>query len=117
MILAGECEKQCISGLFRLPNHPRGTKGDNGAAKDLGGAKKVRGENGKEFMEVEVVTAKEDIEQLWKASRNSLRTPAPEEKQHRDAATKQSDHDRNSRTNVVVAWIGTNMWVIKYLDG
>jgi len=89
-----------------------GTKGDNGAAKDLGGAKKVKGENGKEFMEVEVVTAKEDIEQLWKASRNSLRTPAPEEKQHRDAATKQSDHDRNSRTNVVVAWIGTNMIMV-----
>jgi len=60
---------------------------------------------------VEVVTAKEDIEQLWTASRQFLRTPAPEEKEHRDAATKQTDHDRNSRTNVVLAWTGTNMCV------
>ncbi|KAF8326373.1 chitin synthase 2 [Cantharellus anzutake] len=89
-----------------------GTKGDNGAAKDLGGAKKVKDENGKEVMEVEVITAKEDIDKLWKASQHSLRIPAPEEKQHRDAATKQSDHDRNSRTNVVLAWIGTNMIMV-----
>lgn len=71
----------------------------------------MKGANGKEVIEVEVVTAREDVEQLWLASKNSLRTPAPDEKQHRDAATKQSDHDRNSRTNVVLAWIGTNMYV------
>lgn len=88
-----------------------GTKGDNGAAKDLGGAKKVKGEDGKELMEVEVPTAREDVEQLWNASKNALRVPAPEEKQHRDAATKQADQDRNSRTNVVLAWVGTNMCV------
>jgi len=89
-----------------------GTKGDNGSTKDLGGAKKVKSASGKDVLEVEVVTAREDVEQLWLASKNSLRTPAPEEKQHRDAATKQSDHDRNSRTNVVLAWIGTNMAMI-----
>lgn len=88
-----------------------GTKGDNGAAKDLGGAKKVKGEDGKEFMEVEILTAREDVDQLWTASRAALRMPAPEEKQRRDAATKQADHDRNSRTNVVLAWVGTNMCV------
>jgi len=89
-----------------------GTKGDNGAAKDLGGAKKVKGEGGKEMMEVELPTAKEDVDQLWSAARSSLRTKPPEEKEHRDAATKQADHDKNSRTNVVLAWVGTNMLMI-----
>lgn len=92
-----------------------GTKGDNGAAKDLGGAKKVKGDDGKEVMEVEILTAREDVDQLWAASKAALRLPAPEEKQRRDAATKQADHDRNSRTNVVLAWVGTNMCVF-YLD-
>lgn len=89
----------------------RGTKGDNGAAKDLGGAKKVQGEGGKELMEVELPTAREDVDQLWSAARSSLRNKAPEEREHRDAATKQADHDKNSRTNVVLAWVGTNMFV------
>ncbi|KAJ7150196.1 chitin synthase [Mycena filopes] len=89
-----------------------GTKGDNGAAKDLGGAKKVKGEDGKEMMEVEIMTAREDVDQLWNASRAALRVPPPNDKEHRDAATKQTDHDRNSRTNVVLAWVGTNMLMI-----
>jgi chitin synthase len=89
-----------------------GTKGDNGAAKDLGGAKKVKGEGGKELMEVEVVTQREDVDQLWVAARSSMKIKPPEEKEHRDAATKQADHDRNSRTNVVLAWVGTNMAMI-----
>ncbi|KAF8899212.1 chitin synthase 2 [Infundibulicybe gibba] len=89
-----------------------GTKGDNGAAKDLGGAKKVKGDDGKEFMEVELPTAREDVDQLWAASRAALKVRPPEEKEHRDAATKQADHDRNSRTNVVLAWVGSNMVMI-----
>ncbi|KAF8203987.1 glycosyltransferase family 2 protein [Pholiota molesta] len=89
-----------------------GTKGDNGAAKDLGGAKKVKGEDGQEVMEVEIPTAREDVDQLWSASKAALRNKPPEEKEHRDAATKQADHDRNSRTNVVLAWVGTNMILI-----
>lgn len=89
-----------------------GTKGDNGAAKDLGGAKKVKGDDGKDMMEVEVPTAREDVDQLWVASRNALKTRPPDEKEHRDAATKQTDHDRNSRTNVVLAWVGSNMLLI-----
>ena len=86
-----------------------GTKGDNGASKDLGGAKKVKGEDGKEFMEVEIPTAREDVDQLWIASRNALKVKPEAQKEHRDAATKQADHDRNSRTNVVLTWVGTNM--------
>lgn len=87
----------------------RGTKGDNGSAKDLGGAKKVKGEGGKDMMEVELPTAREDVDRLWAASRSALKIRPAEEKEHRDAATKQADHDRNSRTNVVLAWVGTNM--------
>ena len=88
-----------------------GTKGDNGSSKDLGGAKKVV-KDGKEVLEVEVPTVKEDIDSLWQASRSVLRQKPPPEKEHRDAATKQLDHDRNSRTNVVLTWIGTNMYVV-----
>ncbi|TFK26808.1 chitin synthase 2 [Coprinopsis marcescibilis] len=89
-----------------------GTKGDNGAAKDLGGAKKVKGEDGKEMMEVAVPTAREDVDQLWQASQSSLRIKPIEEKEKRDASTKQADSDRNSRTNVVLAWVGSNMMLI-----
>ncbi|KAG5219456.1 glycosyltransferase family protein [Salix suchowensis] len=91
---------------------PTGTKGDNGSAKDLGGAKKVKNDDGKEFMEVELPTAREDVDSLWAASRSALRVVPPEEKEHRDATTKQADHDRNSRTNVVLAWVGSNMAMI-----
>jgi len=89
-----------------------GTKGDNGAAKDLGGAKKIKGDDGKEMLEVELPTAREDVDQLWSASRNALKIKPAEEKEHRDSATKQADHDRNSRTNVVLAWVGSNMLLI-----
>ncbi|KAH9932014.1 chitin synthase [Epithele typhae] len=89
-----------------------GTKGDNGSAKDLGGAKKVKGEGGKDMLEVELPTAREDVDQVWAASRTALSFKPAEEKEHRDAATKQADHDRNSRTNVVLAWVGTNILMI-----
>jgi chitin synthase len=89
-----------------------GTKGDNGSAKDLGGAKKTKDADGNEVMEVELPTAREDVDQLWAASRAALRQKAPEEKEHRDASTKQADNDRNSRTNVVLAWVGSNMVMI-----
>lgn len=89
-----------------------GTKGDNGAAKDLGGAKKVKGDDGKVMIEVELPSAREDVERLWNASRSALKMKVPLEKQHRDAVTKQADHDRNSRTNVVLAWVGSNMLLI-----
>lgn len=91
-----------------------GTKGDNGSAKDLGGAKKAKDANGNEVLEVEVPTSREDVEDLWQASRVALRNKPPEEKEHRDAATKQADHDRNSRTNVVVLWMITNMFMILF---
>lgn len=89
-----------------------GTKGDNGAAKDLGGAKKVANKEGQDMYEVELPSAREDVDSVWAASKAALRNKPAEEKQHRDAATKQADHDRNSRTNTVLAWVATNMTMI-----
>lgn len=89
-----------------------GTKGDNGASKDLGGAKKIAGKDGEDVYEVELPTAREDVDRVWAASKAALRTRPAEEKEHRDAKTKQSDHDRNSRTNTVLLWTGTNMLMI-----
>jgi chitin synthase len=89
-----------------------GTKGDNNAAKDLGGAKPVKGSDGKTMLEVELPSAREDVDSLWIASQSALRHKPVEEKQHRDAETKQQDHDRNSRTNVVLTWVGTNMAMV-----
>jgi len=89
-----------------------GTKGDNGSSKDLGGATKVKGKDGKDVMAVELPAQQEDVDSLWTASKNSLHHKPPPAKEHRDAATKQADHDRNSRTNIVLAWIGTNMVMI-----
>ena len=108
-----------------------GTKGDNGAAKDLGGAKKVTGKDGSDMFEVELPTAREDVDSVWAASRSALRQKPIEEKEHRDAATKGADRDRAwvrrafwryhfrpdqvmvmQRTNTLLAWIGTNMLMI-----
>ncbi|KAH8119992.1 chitin synthase 2 [Phellopilus nigrolimitatus] len=114
MFLLPSCEF-CILVMYafcNLHDVTWGTKGDNGATKDLGGAKKVKDASGKEFMEVELPTAREDVDSLWAASRNALQHKPAEEKEHRDAETKQADHDRNSRTNVVLAWVGTNMFMI-----
>ena len=58
-------------------------KGGNGAAKDLGGAKKVKDANGKEVMEVELPGAREDVDSLWQAARTALRNKPPPEKEHR----------------------------------
>jgi len=88
-----------------------GTKGQSGT-KDLGGAKKVQTKDGKEVLEVELPAAREDAEQLWSAARSALRNKPPPIREHRDAATKQSDNDANSRTNVVLAWVATNVTLI-----
>ena len=64
---------------------------------------------GNDVLEIEVPTQREDAAKIWDAARSSLGRKPPAEKEHRDAETKQADHDRNSRTNVVLAWIGTNM--------
>ena len=67
-----------------------GTKGDNGASKDLGAAKKVE-KDGKEMAEVALPTKEEDVEALWQQARSELRVPAKEVREKRSPETKRSD--------------------------
>jgi len=88
-----------------------GTKGDNGAAKDLGQAKKVE-KDGKEMAEVAMPTKQEDVEALWQQARQELRVPAKEVHEKRTPETKRNDEDRTFRTNVVLLFLGCNMLII-----
>jgi len=62
-------------------------------------------------MEVELPTVREDVDHIWAAARSALQQKPLKEREHRDAATKQADSDRTSRTNVVLAWLATNRCV------
>ena len=99
-----------------------GTKGDNGASKDLGQAKKVE-KDGKEMAEVALPTKQEDVEALWQQARQELRVPHKETAEKRSPETKRADEDRNfrwvlvrsglmPRTNVVLLFLGCNMAMI-----
>ncbi len=52
---------------------PWRTKGDDGVAKDLGAAKKTTGKDGSDVFEVDLPTAREDVDSVWAASRAALR--------------------------------------------
>ena len=83
-----------------------GTKGDNGASKDLGQAKKVE-KDGKEMVrfiflfnlaivlmtqaEVALPTKQEDVDALWSQARSELRVPAEKLKEKRSPETKRND--------------------------
>ena len=67
-----------------------GTKGDNGAAKDLGQVKKIE-KDGKEIAEVAMPTRQEDVDALWAQARQELRVPEKEVREKRSAETKRSD--------------------------
>jgi chitin synthase len=73
-----------------------GTKGDNGASKDLGQAKKVE-KDGQEMAEVALPTKQEDVENLWQQARQELRVPFKEKSEKRSPETKRADEDRNFR--------------------
>ena len=64
------------------------------------------------MVEVELPTSLEDVDHLWDASFNALAFKPPPEKEDRDPVTRQADEDRNSRTNLILAWFGTNMYVL-----
>jgi chitin synthase len=75
-----------------------GTKGDNGAAKDLGQAKKVE-KDGKEMAEVAMPTRQEDVDALWSQARQELRVPEVEKREKRSAETKRADRES------VIPWL------------
>lgn len=90
-----------------------GTKGDNGAAKDLGQVKIVK-KNGEKLAEVKA-TRQEDIEDLYRQARAELRAPIEHVKEKRSEETKRNDADRNFRTHVVLWFLGVNMVLILVL--
>jgi chitin synthase len=81
------------------------------AAKNLGGASK---KEGKDVVEVDLPTAPKDIDSLWVACRKDLSVPEKEVKVKRDSATKQKDHMANFRTNVMLAYLGSNMALVLF---
>ncbi|KAL5039483.1 chitin synthase [Batrachochytrium dendrobatidis JEL423] len=88
-----------------------GTKGDNSAS-SLGGAKTIKGKDGKMTVEVEVPTDHNDINANYETFIRNLRQPRPNEKKRRDAKTKQEDYFHNFRTRIVLTWMFMNAAVI-----
>lgn len=70
-----------------------GTKGST-TIKDLGGAKKSKGDDGKELVEVSIPTAEADIDELWLNMRKDISTPAvvKHEKRSLDGELDQPSH-------------------------
>lgn len=91
-----------------------GTKQSNGPATDLGGATGCNSkQDGKgEMVDVKIPTSAADAEELWTHYRQTLSQPTVEVKQKRDKATRQEDHAKNFRTNLVLIWMCTNALVV-----
>jgi chitin synthase len=89
-----------------------GTKGDNGNSQDLGAVKSSKGKDGKDMIEVEVPSDKNDINAGYDRFVRALKEPRPEEKKKRDAKTKQEDYFRNFRTQVILWWMFTNAMLV-----
>lgn len=87
-----------------------GTKTDGGA-RDLGSAKKAT-KDGQEAVEVDIPTAPKDIDRLWQTARSELSRPLPESKSKRSSGEKQSDRMATYRTNVLLAYIGSNLALV-----
>ena len=85
-----------------------GTKGDNTMKTDLG-VVKVGSDN---KVEVDVPTKDEDIDHEYDRVLKILAKPRQEEKQKRDAQTKQEDYYKSFRTRVVLAWLISNLGLI-----
>jgi chitin synthase len=85
-----------------------GTKGDNTVKTDLGVVK--TGSDNK--VEVNIPSKDEDIDQEYNRVLEILKKPRQEEKQKRDASTKQEDYYKSFRTRVVLGWLITNLALI-----
>lgn len=63
-------------------------------------------------VEVDIPSKDEDIDNEYDRALKILAKPRPEEKQKRDASTKQEDYYKSFRTRVVLAWLITNLALI-----
>ncbi|CAG8693238.1 15414_t:CDS:2, partial [Dentiscutata heterogama] len=89
-----------------------GTKGDNGSTGNLSSAQAVTGKDGKQMFKVDVPTERDDINAAYDKITNELRVKVHKEKQHRDVATKKDDYYKLFRTNLVLAWMFSNGFLI-----
>ncbi|KAJ3293280.1 Chitin synthase, class 2 [Borealophlyctis nickersoniae] len=93
-----------------------GTKGDNGTATDLGAVTATKNKDGKQVVEVEVPTERNDINANYEKFLAQLAQPRPTGDKHRDSKTKQEDYFRNFRTKVVLGWAFSNALVVVVLS-
>jgi chitin synthase len=63
-------------------------------------------------VEVDVPSKDEDIDHEYDRVLKILAKPRPQEKQKRDASTKQEDYYKSFRTRVVLAWLISNLALI-----
>jgi chitin synthase len=88
-----------------------GTKGDNQPKNDLGHAKATK-EDGKEVVDVEVPTSREDINNAYDNVLKELAVKPEVVKTKRDAATKREDYYRMFRTRLVLGWMFSNFLLV-----
>ncbi|KAK0552700.1 Chitin synthase, class 2 [Tilletia horrida] len=101
-----------IYSMSNLHDVSWGTKGDNAPSTDLGSASAQKGKDGKAAVEVKIPTTADETEELWAHMQRDLAVPKAEQKSHRSADQKASDHAANFRTSFLLWWLGTNALLI-----
>ncbi|KAJ3051351.1 Chitin synthase, class 2 [Rhizophlyctis rosea] len=90
-----------------------GTKGDNDAnATDLGAVTAQKGKDGKQMVEIDIPSERNDINANYEKFLSGLAQPRPDSHKSRDSKTKQEDYFRNFRTKVVCLWAFSNALII-----
>lgn len=115
LFLPSFCNILNVYAFCNLHDVSWGTKGDNAAA-SLGGVVAVKNKDGKETVEVEMITELRDIEINYEKFIRNLAEPRPVEHKSRDSKTKMEDYFKNFRTRVVLSWLFSNLLVVVALS-
>jgi chitin synthase len=91
-----------------------GTKGDN-QAPSLGGVTATQGKDGKQTVEIDFPSDKNEINSNYENFIQAMRQPKQQVKSKPDAKTRQDDYFRNFRTTTVLFWAFTNALLIVVL--